>query len=274
MNNNVTGPSLVLCDGLNILRRVYGANPAPDSSEKARKACSNAFSSFRRILTEDAPTYALAAFDAGGHTWRHDLMPAYHAGRKPMPEALQDELPGFIARLRNDLGLYTVAIPGVEADDVIGTVVSRWIERRTDAQAQPVIVRSTDKDLATLVEVGAQVRNPFEQELRDDAWIQKKFGVPARLLADLLALMGDTTDGVPGVEDVGVKTAAKLLNQYGSLEAVLEAASSIKGKLGEKLRRDADQARMARRLVALKTDVNVGVTWRDLRFGAEYAMAA
>lgn len=249
---------LLLVDGLNVVRRVYEANPAPDSDDKAKGAVKSSLSSLRRALRELDPTHALLAFDAGGHTWRHALYDRYREGRKPMPEPLRNALPSLYEQLRND-GWATRCIEGVEADDVIVTAAHR-------VQGKPfkVTVLSTDKDLLVLLRLaGVQVRDHFKPEWRDVAWCEKKFGVGPALLADYLALMGDAVDGIPGVEGVGQKTAAKLLLEHGGLEAVLQAAeaghSSTKGKLGEKLRAQAAMARLSRQLVGFKTDIDLGI---------------
>ena len=255
-------PRLLAIDGLNIVRRCYEANPAVDSPEKARGAVTSAFSSFERALEEHNPTHVLAAFDFGGHTWRHDLYPQYRQSRKPMPEELREVVPAFRERLTRDLGMPVACVPNVEADDVIGTVVTRWLTTKH----APAVVLSTDKDLATLMAQGALIRDHFKREWRDAAWVMAKFGVAPEQLADLLALTGDSTDDIPGVEKVGVKTAAKLLKEYGTLENLLSNAGSIKGKLGLKLVEQADMARLSRKLVALDTEVSIGVTWNSLRY--------
>lgn len=253
--------SLLLIDGLNILRRCYEANPAPDSPDKAMAATRSAFSSFKRALSEHSYSHALAAFDYGGTTWRHALYARYREGRKPMPQELRDVVPAFRERLTAELGLPVVCVPNVEADDVLATVFLRWVA----CKGAPAVIVSTDKDLCTLIAQGARVRDHFKPEWRDTAWVQAKFGVPPALLADLLALMGDSSDDIPGVEGIGPKTAAKLLNEHGSLEALLEAAPGIKGKTGERLVEQAPMARLSRQLVAFDTAVSVGVTWNQLR---------
>jgi len=268
--HTANGPALLLIDGLNIVRRCYEANPAPDSPEKAQATSQTAFSSFRRALVEHTHTHALAAFDFGGHTFRHDMYPRYREKRKPMPQELRDILPAFQQRLTEDLGLAVVCIPGVEADDVIGTVHTRWVA----CKAAPAIVVSTDKDLCQLIAAGALLRDHFKPEWRDADWVFTKFGVAPQQLGDLLALMGDSSDDIPGVAGIGVKTAAKLLTEYGDLESLLAAASGIKGKTGEQLREQAEMARLSRRLVALNTSVAVGVTWNSLLRQSAPAMAA
>jgi len=266
----VDGPSLLLIDGLNIVRRCYEANPAPDSPEKAQATARTAFSSFRRALTENPHTHALAAFDFGGRTWRHDLYERYREKRKPMPDELRDILPAFRQRLTDDLGLAVVCVPGVEADDVIGTVHSHWVA----CKAAPVVVVSTDKDLCQLIASGARIRDHFKPEWRDAEWVFTKFGVPPEQLGDMLALMGDSSDDIPGVAGIGAKTAAKLLTEHGSLEALLAAAGSVKGKNGERLQEQAEMARLSRQLVELNVSVPVGVTWNSLRRHTAEAMAA
>lgn len=252
---------LLAIDGLNIVRRVYEASPEPDSPEKAEIALRHALSSFKKLLTVHQPSHVLPAFDVGGNTWRHELYPRYREQREPMPAPLRDGLPGFYEKLRS-FGLNVLLLPAVEADDVIGTAVMRWLhEGRGEA-----IIASTDKDLHGLIAHGALVWDHFKGEWHDHAWVEQKFGVGPELLPDLLALMGDVTDGIPGVSKVGVKTAAKLLRAYGNLDAVMAGAGILKGPLGERLRKERDMLYLSRQLVQLKTDVRLGVSWNMLAF--------
>lgn len=254
---------LLAIDGLNIVRRVYEASPEPDSDLKASIALRHALSSFRNVLETHAPTHVLAAFDHGGPTWRHALYPRYREGRAPMPSYLRDALPGFQDRLR-EVGLHPLSVPGVEADDVIATGVLRWLaEGRGQA-----IVATTDKDLHELIAHGALVWDHFKGEWHDDAWVRKRFGVAPERIHDLLALMGDPTDGVPGVSKVGMKTAARLLNAYGDLNAVMAGAGILKTPLGERLRAEREILEVSRALVTLKTDVRLGVSWNMLAYEA------
>ncbi len=252
---------LLAIDGLNIVRRVYEASPEDDSADKAKTALRHALSSFRKLIATHAPTHVLAAFDFGGPTWRHDLYPRYREQRAPMPSFLREALPGFHDKLAAE-GLHVVMIAQVEADDVIGTAVLRWLaEGRGEA-----IVATTDKDLHGLIANGALVWDHFKSEWHDDAWVRAKFGVAPEQLVDLLALMGDVTDGVPGVSKVGMKTAAKLLGAYGNLDAVMAGAGILKTPIGERLRAERDVLYLSRQLVALKTDVKLGVTWNMLAY--------
>lgn len=250
---------LLAIDGLNIVRRVYEASPEPDSDLKADIALRHALSSFRHLINGHEPSHVLPAFDFGGRTWRHDLYEGYREGRAPMPEPLRAALPGFYASLEK-IGLQPVSLPGVEADDVIGTAVMRWLhEGRGDA-----VVASTDKDLHCLIADGALVWDHFKGEWHDAAWVENKWGVPPEQLPDLLALMGDATDSIPGVSRVGQKTAARLLRTYGTLDAIMAGAGILKDTLGETLRKERDMLYLSRQLVQLKTDVKVGVSWNML----------
>jgi DNA polymerase-1 len=257
----MTTAKLLAINGLNIVRRVYEANPEPDTADKAELALRHAFASFRRLLATHQPTHVLPAFDAGGNTWRHDLYAPYRANRTPMPTVLQERLPDFYERLAS-LGLRVVVLPAVEADDVIATAVLRWLgEQRGQA-----LVASTDKDLYVLIASGALVWDHFKGELHDSAWVEKKFGVDPALMPDLLALMGDAADNIPGVSKVGIKTAAKLLRAYGNLDAVLAGAGILPGALGERLRQERPMLDLSRQLVQLKADVRLGVTWNMLAY--------
>jgi protein Xni len=250
---------LLAIDGLNIVRRVYEASPEPDSDLKADIALRHALSSFRHLINGHEPTHVLPAFDFGGRTWRHDLYEGYREGRAPMPDPLRAALPGFYDTLTK-IGLLPVSLPGVEADDVIGTAVMRWLnEGRGDA-----VIASTDKDLHCLIAHGALVWDHFKGEWHDSAWVENKWGVPPELLPDLLALMGDATDSIPGVSRVGQKTAARLLRTYGTLDAIMSGAGILKDTLGETLRKEREMLYLSRQLVQLKTDVKVGVSWNML----------
>lgn len=253
---------LLAIDGLNIVRRVYEANAEePDSPAKAEAALRHSLSSFKKLLATHQPTHVLSAFDFGGNTWRHDLYAKYRENRTPMPDVLKEGLPGFYDQLAR-LGLKVISIPEVEADDVIGTAVLRWLnEQRGEA-----IVVSTDKDLHCLIAHGALVWDHFKSEWHDRKWVEEKFGVPPEMLAQLLALTGDASDNIPGVSKIGIKTAAKLLRSYGSVEKVMAGAGILKTPIGERLRNERDLLDVSRKLVELKTDVQLGVTWKMLAF--------
>jgi DNA polymerase-1 len=250
---------LIAIDGLNIVRRIYEANPEPDTPEKAETVLRFSLSAFHKLRNEHAPTHIVAAFDYGGKTWRHSLYEKYREQRAPMPDTLRLSLPTLFSELEK-FNIKVLSIPEVEADDVIGTVVLRWL---SEGRGEAVVV-STDKDLHVLIAQGAVIWDHFKNEWHDSAWVEKKFGVKPEQLADLLALMGDPTDGIPGVSKVGMKTAAKLLQAYGNIDAIMAGAGILKNTVGENLRKDAQVLAMSRQLVALKSDVQLGVTWKML----------
>ncbi len=252
---------LLAIDGMHIVRRIYEANDEPEAAARAEAALRHALPSFRRLLATQQPTHVLCAFDFGGHTWRHALHADYRIKHGPLPEELRERLPAFCRQLEA-AGVTIAAVPEVAARDMIATVVLRWLdEGRGDA-----VIASTDKDLHGLIAQGALVWDHFKGEWHDRAWIENKFGVPPELLPDLLALAGEPADNIPGVSKVGAKTAAKLLQNYGSLDKVLAGAGILMNPLGERLRKERDALELSRQLVALKTDVRLGVTWKMLAY--------
>lgn len=252
---------LLAIDGMNIVRRVYEANDETEPAAKAELALRHALSSFRKLLATHAPTHVLPVFDAGGRTWRHDVYAGYREHREAVPADLQAGMAGFCAQL-GEWGLTPVSVHGVEADDVIATAVLRWLQ---EARGEAIIA-STDKDLHGLIADGALLWDHFRGEWHDAEWVETKFGVSPALLPDLLALTGDAADGIPGVQKVGVKTAAKLLQNYGDIDRIMSGAGILKDALGERLRQDSENLAISRRLVALKTDVRIGVSWNMLAF--------
>jgi DNA polymerase-1 len=252
---------LLAIDGLHIVRRVYAANPDPDSPAKAQTAIRNSLLSISKLLATHEPTHAFVAFDGEGRYWRHDIYGHYHENHPALPARLQQQMPEFYDLLARR-HLKVLSLPGVEADDVIGTAVMRWL---TEEKGEAVVA-STDRSLHVLIEHGARVWDHFKGEWHDRKWVEEKYGVPPEMLADLLALVGDSTRGVPGVSKVGAKTAARLLHSYKTLEGIMAGAGILKDSLGEKLRQDRDQVFLSRDLVKLKTDVRLGVTWKGLAY--------
>jgi DNA polymerase-1 len=247
-----------------LARRIFEATQAHGESEAERadhagRALLHMQASFARLLNTQAASHVLLAFDAGGPNWRHALYPAYKANRHPMPPALQQRLPDLYANLRL-WGLQVLCLPGVEADDVIATGVLRWLQE----QRGEVVIATSDKDLYCLITQGALIWDHFKNEYHDRKWVEQKFGVGPALLPDLLALVGDAADNIPGVSKVGMKTAAKLLRAYGSLEAVMAGAGILSDALGQRLRSEREQLMLSRQLVQLKTDVSLGVSWKTL----------
>ena len=251
--------SLLILDAMNIIRRIHEANAAPDSEEKTADTIKSSLSSFKRALKTHRPTHAVAVFDHGGRTWKHELFKGYQASRKPMAQHLRDGLPNVKQELQ-EMGLHWISIGGIEADDAIVTLVDNWCK----SSAQRVIILSTDKDFLQLLNDQVCIYDHFKDVWRDTAYVQEKFGVKPAQMGDLLALMGDAVDGVPGVPKVGRKTAAALLRINGNLDRVISNSDKVAGQVGANLRKGIEMARLSRKLASFKTDTPLGLTWRML----------
>jgi DNA polymerase-1 len=252
--------TLLLVDALNLIRRVYAAQPGEDGPERAEGARTSSVQSLRRALRQSAPTHAVCVFDGGGRSWRHELDPGYKQGHAPMPAALRQALDSYREAFR-EVGVVSLSYAGLEADDVIATLAVK-----ATAAGATAIVLSTDKIFGELLAAGVRVRDHFRGRETDSAGLVEKFGVRPDQLADLLALAGDRGNNIPGVSGIGIKTAAGLLARFASLEEVLESAATIEGKLGERLREHAATARLCRRLVGLRTDLELGTNLNELRY--------
>jgi DNA polymerase-1 len=243
-------PRLVLIDGSSYLYRAFHALPpltAPDGTPTG--ALFGVVNMLRATLKE-APEHAAFVLDASGPTFRETLDPEYKAHRPPMPDDLRAQVEPMIA-IVEALGFPMLRVPGVEADDVIGTLAVQGA-----AQGLEVTVSTSDKDFAQLVRPGITLTNTMSgSKLANDADVIEKFGVRADQIIDYLSLMGDSVDNVPGVDKCGPKTAAKWLGEYGTLEAVMANAGKIGGKIGENLRAALPRLPLNRELVTIKTDV-------------------
>ncbi len=248
--------TLVLVDGSSYLYRAYHAMPdlravPGDPTSAATGAIRGMINMLQSLRREVHADYAACIFDAPGPTFRDDLYPQYKAQRAPMPDDLRTQIPPIheIVRL---LGWTVLAIGGVEADDVIGTLAVAAAQQGVD-----VVISSGDKDLSQLVNERVMVIDTMNGKRRDVAGVTAEFGVPPHLMVDFQTLVGDTVDNVPGVPKVGPKTAAKWLAQYGSLDALIENAADIKGAVGDNLRGAIDWLATGRQLVTIKTDCNL-----------------
>jgi DNA polymerase-1 len=250
---------MLLFDGHSHLYRAYYG--IPELTTRAGEPV-NAVYGFWRILLrtlKDFPsTYVVVAFDAAGKTFRHDAYPEYKANRKPMPEDLASQIP-WIEQLLGALGVPTVSVPGVEADDVLASLATQ-----AEAHGLSCLIATSDKDMAQVVSDRTHLLRPggravdSAQQRLDPAGVEEKYGVPPERIVDLLALVGDTSDNVPGVPGVGAKTAAKLLQEYGSLEGALDAADKVKNRrVAAGLADGRDAAELARRLILLRSDVEL-----------------
>ncbi|MEO8545265.1 MAG: DNA polymerase I [Burkholderiaceae bacterium] len=247
---------LLLVDGSSYLYRAYHAMPdlraVPDDPTSLATGAIRGMVNMMQSLRKEVPAdYAVCVFDAKGPTFRDAIYPAYKAQRSPMPDDLRAQIPPIheVVRL---LGWTVLDVPGVEADDVIGTLAVT-----AAAQGIEVTISSGDKDLAQLVDEHITIVDTMNGKRRDLAGVEAEFGVPARLMVDYQILVGDTVDNVPGVEKVGPKTAAKWLQEYGSLDALVANAGAIKGVAGQNLRKALDWLPTGRSLLTVKTDCDL-----------------
>jgi protein Xni len=256
------GIVFLVVDGLNLIRRVYAANPDGEPSAHFDSALGATVQSLRRALAEHSPTHAVVVFDGAEPTWRHELYADYKAGRKPMPEELRAGLDRYREAFSN-LGVSSVSKPGIEADDVVATLATG-----VAAHGGRAVILSTDTAFCQLISSRVVVRDHFQKRALDRVYVRDKFGVGPEHLVDLWALAGSPTTHIPGIPGVGVKTAARLLEEHGNLDAVLEAAFGMRGKLGEALQANADLARLSRKLARLRTDLELGWNLMSFRVSA------
>jgi len=261
---------LLIIDGLNLIRRIYEARrDEQDLTRRITGALKAAMGSLKRALRDHGPTHAVIAMDSAGKTWRHELWPEYKANRTPMEPLLRSAIEDWLAgEVRNTLGLVTLQLNGFEADDLIARVHGDWRILMGEGEAYPCVILSTDKDVFSLVEPGTVSFHHFDNVTRDEAWVRDNLCIEPHQVQDYLALMGDASDGVPGVTKVGPKTAADLLNKYGDLDSILAAAHSIKGVTGKRLVDEAHWARLSRDLVRFRCDQPLAYTFDMLKIRA------
>ncbi|MET0544471.1 MAG: DNA polymerase I [Variovorax sp.] len=249
--------TLLLVDGSSYLYRAFHAMPdlravPGDMTSPATGAIRGMINMTQALRREVRADYAACIFDAPGRTFRDDWYAEYKANRSPMPDDLRSQVAPIYEVVRL-LGWPVMVVPGVEADDVIGTLA-----KTAALQGVEVIVSSGDKDMSQLVDEHITIIDTMNGKKRDVAGVTAEFGVPPHLMVDYQTLVGDTVDNVPGVEKVGPKTAAKWLLEYGSLDALIERAAEVKGQAGENLRKALDQLPLSRKLVTIRTDCDLG----------------
>ena len=265
MADNVTpklpehqGP-VVLVDGSSYLFRAFYALPDLRSTTGHPTGAIRGVISMLRRLAKDYPDSPLAVvFDAPGKTFRDDMYSEYKVNRSAMPDDLREQI-APIHEMIKAMGLPLITVVGVEADDVIGTYAAQatLLQRET-------VISTGDKDMAQLVTPYVTLVNTMTETTMDAEGVKDKFGVGPELIVDYLALMGDTVDNIPGVPKVGPKTAAKWLNEFGSLDALVAAADEVKGKVGDNLRESLEQLPLSRALTQIKCDLELPMTFADL----------
>ena len=252
---------LVLVDGSSYLFRAYHARGVNLSSPDGRPThvIYIVLNMLNKLIKDEQPDHIAVVFDAKGKTFRNDIYPEYKANRPPMPEDLREQIEPLHDIIRAQ-GMPLVCIEGVEADDIIGTM-----SREATEQGYRVLISTGDKDMAQLVNANVSLINTMNNHAMDENGVVEKFQVRADQIVDYLALMGDSSDNIPGVPKVGPKTAAKWISEYGSLQGVMEHADEIKGKVGEYLRESLHFLPMSYELATIKLDCDTGIDINDLK---------
>jgi DNA polymerase-1 len=253
---------LVLVDGSGYLYRAFHALPPLSNSRgEPTGAVLGVLNMLQKLRKEESPELIAIVFDAPGKTFRDALFEQYKAQRTPMPDELRAQLQPLLDSVAA-MGLPMLRIEGVEADDVIGTLA-----QQAAAQGFDVIISTGDKDMAQLVNERIMLVNTMTGSRLDRAGVKAKFDVYPEQIVDYLALVGDTSDNIPGIPKVGPKTAAKWLGEYGTLDKVVENAAAITGKVGENLRAGLKDLELSRKLATLDCNVKLEQPFETLRVG-------
>jgi len=253
---------LLLVDGSSYLYRAFHALPDLRSSDgRPTGAIYGVLNMLQKLIKSERPDYLSVVFDTPAKTFRHDIFPDYKANRQKTPEDLIAQIEPLHQLIIN-LGLPLIAVDGVEADDVIGTLALE-----ADKKGIKTLIATGDKDMAQLVTENIHLIDTMKDLRMGPAEVKEKFGIQPDRFIDYLTLAGDTSDNIPGVEKVGPKTAIKWINEYGSLDGVIQNADQIKGKIGENLNTALDRLDLFKTLVTIKCDVEMDSNISDLTIG-------
>ena len=251
--------TLVLIDGSSFLYRAFhGLPPLSNSKGEPTGAIFGVANMLRKLLAEYSGAHIGLVFDAPGKTFRDEMYSQYKAHRPPMPDDLRAQIEP-LHELVKAMGFPVLMEQGVEADDVIGTLTRKGLE-----QGFAVVISTGDKDMAQLVTGNVILENTMTNTRMDAAGVVEKFGVPPERIVDYLALVGDTSDNIPGVPKCGPKTAVKWLTEFGSLDALVARAGEVSGKIGETLRASLETIPLSHQLATIKCDVALELSPNDL----------
>lgn len=259
-------PQLILIDGSSYLYRAFYVpqlKRMQTNSGQPTGAVFGIMNMIRSLIADYPQSNIVAIFDAKGKNFRHELYADYKANRPSMPDELRSQIE-YVHTGVKALGLPLVAMPGVEADDVIGTYA-----KLASDDGQTVLVASGDKDLAQIVSNKVHLIDTMKKVILDEAGVVAKFGVRPDQIIDYLALMGDSSDNIPGVPKVGPKTAVKWLAEYHSLDGVIENAENIGGKVGENLRAFIPELPLSKDLVTIRCALDVQPALAELKQTAQ-----
>jgi DNA polymerase-1 len=253
-------PDLVLVDGSSYVYRAFHALPPLSNSQgEPTGAVLGVLNMLQKFLKDFHPQNIAVVFDAPGRTFRDELFTEYKAQRPAMPDDLRAQVAPLLEIIAAQ-GLPLLRVPGVEADDVIGTLA-----RRAAAAGQQVLISTGDKDMAQLVNGSITLINTMTNTVLDREAVKLKFDVYPEQIIDYLALVGDSSDNIPGIDKVGPKTGAKLLQQYGGVDNLIAHVAEVPGKVGENLRLGLATLELSRRLATIRTDLELPVALADLK---------
>jgi DNA polymerase-1 len=246
-------PTLYLIDGSAYIYRAFFALPPLSNSKGLQTNAVYGFTTMLlKILREHKPDYVAVVFDEGGSTVRHEEYKEYKAQRPPMPQGMQTQIP-YIHRVVEALAVPCIRQTGLEADDLIGTLA-----RKAEAWAMDVVIVTSDKDMFQLLTPATRIYDPVKDKWFGEAEARARFGVEPKQVVDVMGLMGDSIDNIPGVKGIGEKTAAKLIAQFGTIEELLDRIEEVTpAKTKQLLLEQADNARLSKRLATIQVDCPV-----------------
>lgn len=253
---------LLIIDGLNLIRRFYAAlESEQDLARRVERAQSITIEALVKLAHQFNPSYAVVVFDSNGKTWRHNLYPEYKLGRVPMDDLLLESLPDF-AKLFRFNHFPCLRLDGWEADDLIATLAVKAAHNNVTSY-----IVSTDKGFTQLLGDERILQYDYFAKLGyDKIWVPGKYGVEPHQLVDYWALVGDTTNRIPGVKGIGPKTALTIINAFPTIEEIYANVTFFSERIQTMLAGGNEQCLQSRSLVALKTDVDVGVRLSQLRY--------
>src|ERR1700730_5666871 len=252
-------PDLVLVDASSYVYRAFHALPPLSTSRgEPTGAVLGVLNMLLKFLKDYRPQRIAVVFDAPGKTFRDEIFAEYKAQRPGMPDELRAQIEPLLQIIKAQ-GLPLLRVPGVEADDVIGTLACRAARA-----GQAVLISTGDKDMAQLVDGSITLINTMNNTVLDRDGVKAKFDVYPEQIIDYLALIGDSSDNIPGIDKVGPKTGAKLLQQYGGLDELIARVAEIPGKVGENLRTGLTTLELSRRLATIRTDLALPLAVEEL----------
>ncbi|WP_438466136.1 flap endonuclease Xni [Marinomonas sp. PE14-40] len=252
----------LIIDGLNLIRRLYAAlEKEIDPVRRIERTQSTSIDALSRLLHQFDPDYAVVVFDSNGQTWRHKVFPEYKLGRIPMDDILLNAMPEF-AKLFRFNKVPALRLSGWEADDLIATLAVKAAQNDIKSY-----IISTDKGFTQLLgDTNILQYDYFARLGYDKEWVYEKYGVTAEMLGDYWALVGDTTNKIPGVKGIGPKTAVKVLAQANTVEAIYQNLESFEPKMKQMLEGGLEQCKLSRSLALLKTNVEIGVKLSQFKY--------